>query len=131
MFDLKALQDAGFEKALSTEEWEQLQAQLAQQYSRPSQSNAQEQIPGGVVVDYVLKRGDVRVSTQQNTQDQAPYGISMTVRYPQIAMIENEADGRRVSCDAANTALILLLAEEIGKPLGHRPVADRGTAGLG
>lgn len=121
MFDLKALEDAGFQKALTTEEWELLQEQVARRYTRAGQS-VQEQTPGGnVVVDYVLERENVRVSTEQNTQDQIPFGVPMTVRYPQIAVIENLEDNRRVSCDAADTALILLLADEVGKPLGNRP----------
>jgi hypothetical protein len=120
MFDLKALEDAGFAKALTAEEWQLLQDQNATRYTRAGET-AQGQVPGGkVVVDYVLERGDVRVSTEQNTQDQAPFGIAMTVRYPQIALVENISDGRRVTCDASNTALILAMADEVSKPLGNR-----------
>jgi hypothetical protein len=121
MFDLKALETAGFEKALTSDEWELLQQQAAKRYARTGQA-AQEHVPGGnVVIDYVLERGDVRVSTEQNTQDQAPFGVPLTVHYPQIAVIENLNDNRRVTCDASDTALILLLADEVGKPLGNRP----------
>lgn len=132
MFDLTALEGAGFNKTLTTEEWEQLQGQVAARYARAGTGSVEAQVAGGnVVVDYVLERGNIRVSTEQNTQDQAPFGISMTVHYPQVAVIENVDDGRRVSCDAGDTALILLLADEIATPIrssGDAPRPDVSAA---
>jgi hypothetical protein len=96
MFDIDALEAAGFTKLLSTEEWEATHAGL------------------NPLVDYRLSRGDVLLTTEQNTQEQDASGLSTTVRYPEIAVLENlRYPGRRVTCDAADTELILLLAEEI------------------
>lgn len=133
MFDLDALEAAGFRKTLTTEEWELLQEQVAERYSRAAGPTVQDHAPGGnIVVDYVLERDNVRVSTEQNTQDQAPFGISMTVRYPTVAVIESLNDTRRVCCDASDTSLILALADELATPLGYReetPRNERGSDG--
>lgn len=115
--DVQKLIDAGFSKALSDEEWEAMQESQKQRYLRPGGTDVQQQIPGGnVAINYVLDRGDVRISTQQNTQDQAPYGIKTTVHYPEVAILENTKDGRRVTCDANDADLILKLSDEISGP---------------
>lgn len=96
MFDIEALLAAGFEKILSESEW----AATVQ--------------PGTPLVDYRLARGVVMVSTERNTQTQDANGLQTTVRYPEIAVVQHlERPSRRVTCDAENTELILLLAEEI------------------
>ena len=117
MFDLAALEGAGFEKQYSLEEWEELQASVNARYQRRAAgADVREERPGShVTVNYVLQRGDVRVSTEQNTQDQAPYGIQTTVQYPEIAIIENVTDMRRVTCDARDTQLILALADQLAE----------------
>jgi hypothetical protein len=95
MFDIDALLAAGFEKLLSDEEW----------------AATSTIVP---LVDYRLVRGNVMVSTERNTQDQDNNGLQTTVRYPEIAVIQHlDYVNRRVSCESANTELILLLADEI------------------
>lgn len=115
MFDLAALEAAGFTKTLSDEEWQQLQDSLRDQYARPG-ATVGEFAGGNVRVDYVLQSGAVRIFTEQNTQEQSPFGISTTVHYPEIVVVENLDDGRRVACDAHNTALILELATQLKEP---------------
>lgn len=98
MFDLPALEAAGFEKLLTTEQWE---------------ATVEE---GGPLVNYRLARGEVLITTEQNTQESAPYGVSTIVRYPEIAVISHATYvHRRVTCDASDTELILILADEVGR----------------
>lgn len=105
MFDIAALEEAGFEKTLSDEEWERMSANV---------------IP---LVDYRLVRGDIMISTEQNTQQTDASGLQTTVRYPEIAVIQHLArPDRRVSCDASDTELILLLVAELdqdSRPRGN------------
>jgi hypothetical protein len=100
MFDIDALEAAGFEKILSAEEWE------ATNRAQPNPRS-----------DYYLRRGLVMVTTEQNTSEQSTVGgISTTVRYPEIAIVHHaERPMERVTCDASDTELILLLAEELGR----------------
>jgi hypothetical protein len=97
MFDIEALEAAGFTKLLTEEVWA----------AGPGQ-----QVP---LNNYFLARGEVLITTEQNTTEQSPYGISTTVRYPEIAIIHHAVlQSRRVTCDASDTDLILALAEEVG-----------------
>lgn len=100
MFDIDALEAAGFEKMLTTEEW------AAANRAQPNPLS-----------NYYLRRGDVLITTEQNTTEQAPTGgISTTVRYPEIAIIHHaHRFYERVSCDASDTELILLLVEELDR----------------
>ena len=123
MFDIEALEGAGFAKKYTTEEWQQLQAATDERSSRMAAATAGgvPRAGGQVKIDYVLERGNVRIITEQNTQEQAPFGISTTVRYPEIAIIESTVDMRRVSCDASDTALILTLADQVEADPAPRP----------
>lgn len=103
--DLKALEDAGFVKALTAEEWELHNNKRAAHFGDASV----------VALSYLLERGNVRISVEQNTQTQAPFGVQMVVHYPEIAIIEDSTTGRRVTCDASDTDLILALADEVLK----------------
>lgn len=116
MCDIDALLAAGFVKTLSEEEWEQMNARLPEVYNTGDNPN-----PSNVTINYILERGDVRLVTEQNTQEQAPLGVQTTVRYPEIVVLEStRIPNLRVSVDATNTELILAVADDIQN-------AGRGT----
>lgn len=114
MFDLAALEAAGFEKTLSDEEWVDAQAAFNSLYGRE-----------GVTVNYVLLRGEIRLVTEQNTQEQEQFGVQTTVQYPEVAVLEHvNIPTRRVAVDASNTALILAVADDLARP------ADEGSSNV-
>lgn len=104
MFDIDTLLAAGFEKVLTDSEW------AATSAATP-------------LVDYRLVRGDVMVSTERNTQDQENGGLQTTVRYPEIAVIQDlNYPNRRAACDANDTELIFLLVAQIESlPTSNNP----------
>lgn len=109
MFDLQALEKAGFKKLMTTEEWEEWHEREIQRYNKaavPTGTN-------GVTKNYVLQRDDVILTTEQNTQSSAATGLQTTVEYPEIVVLETEDHRRTVTCDASDTELILVLAEEM------------------
>lgn len=115
MFDLIALTEAGFEN-VTGQEFNLIEGQYVE---RP-----------GVTVEHRLRRGNVRVITEQNTQQQLnPLGVSTTIQYPEIAIVENTVDGGRVACDSSDVELILRLATELDSPSptprGVQPIDPR------
>lgn len=109
MFDLKALEEAGFEKLMTTEEWEEWHEHELQRYNKADE-------PVGVnkvTKSYVLQRNGVRLTTEQNTQTSSPTGLQTTVEYPEIVVLEREDHTQSVTCDASDTDLILLLADQL------------------
>jgi len=115
MFDLEKLEAAGFEKAMTTEEWETFTAEEAEKYKRPGSSPGETVAVGTVTKDYVLRRGDVWIMTEQNTQSSTASGIPAMITYPEIVVIKSESQSRQVTCDASDTGLILALAAELEK----------------
>ena len=79
-------------------------------------------LPGDVRIDYILERRGVRVTVEQNTQTQAPYGIETVVHYPQVAVVSHESTVQQVSCDASDTELILAVVDDLEMRLEERQV---------
>lgn len=109
---VQALEDQGFEKALTDEEWEAYNEQLAQSGRYGSSE---------VVVEYILVRGDVQVIVEQNTSRQTQLGVPTTVHYPEVCIVE--VAGRRVAC-AADVRLILAMADALARPRLGGPIEE-------
>lgn len=109
MLDLKALEEAGFEKVMTTDEWEKWSEREAERYDKSDRAPNQ----GRVTKNYMLERNGVLLTTEQNTQVSSATGIQTTIEYPEIAVLETVDHRKSVTCDAGDTELILLLAEEL------------------
>jgi hypothetical protein len=107
MFDLKALEGAGFKKLMTSAEWKKWHEREVAKYAE------QREGAGQITKHYVLQRNGVLLTTEQNTQTSAPSGLQTTVEYPEIVVLEKEDRTRRVTCDASDTELILLLADQL------------------
>ena len=113
MFDIDALEAAGFTKTLTDEQWIDLnENQLPQQYLREDGAGLKPGSKG--TVDYLLERKGVFLRTERNLQEQEQAGLQTTVRYPEIVILEAWEGRVRVACDASDTELILTLVDEIG-----------------
>ena len=118
MFDIQAFEDAGFTKQLTEDEWRKRNDSMATFLTRQRRDG----LPGDVRIDYILERRGVRVTVEQNTQTQAPYGIETVVHYPQVAVVSHESTVQQVSCDASDTELILAVVDDLEMRLEERQV---------
>lgn len=99
---IAALEALGFTKALTHEEWVAHNEQLAASDKYGSTD---------LTIEYILEREDgVRVTIEQNTQTDAPFGVLTTVRYPDVAVVEYEM--KRVAC-TPQADLITAMANQL------------------
>jgi len=101
--DLNALTEAGFKQALTAEQREAKNAELAE--SELSRG-------GEYRIDYALTRDKVTITVEQNTGAQSRGDLEMSIKYPPVAVVEGP--GGRVACSPDNTGLLLRLADELG-----------------
>lgn len=124
MFDLEKLEQAGFEKTMTTEEWEVWSEQEQQRYTRKDpEAPGGSVAPGVITKNYVLKRDDVLIITEQNTANSLASGIPATIQYPEIVVVQLGDGPIRIACSADDADLILAVAEEVA--LGGRQLRAR------
>lgn len=100
VFDFEALERAGFEKTLTSEEWEEMQNDISLQAH------------SDLRVDYILRRGDVTLHVEQNNKSGVPVGgATVTANYPQIVVLSGPAG--KVAVAAGDTDLILAMAAQV------------------
>ena len=102
VFKPQGLIQAGFKKTLTNKQWSTKMSQLQQ--SEISRT-------GPYRLEYILQRGEVTVTIEQNTSKQLHGGLEATVTYPSVAVVEGPKG--RVACDPENTELILQMADEL------------------
>jgi co-chaperonin GroES (HSP10) len=107
-FDLPSLTRAGFEQKLTTEQWQERNKDLDERGMNSG---------GPYVSNYVLKKrvggGEVTVTVEQNTSTENQSGMEVTIKHPEIVVVEGP--GGRAVCAAGNTYLILQLAKQLAQ----------------
>lgn len=108
-FDLESLTRAGFNKTMTTAQWHQRNDDL----DELGMNNG-----GPYVSNYVLTKpaesgGEVTVTVEQNTTTENQAGMEVTIKHPEIAVIEGP--GGRAACPADDIRQILRLTVQLAK----------------
>jgi hypothetical protein len=96
MFNLDALLAAGFKKALTLKEYEDRKAELAAAgMNRGGSYNS----------DYILKRGAVTITHEQNTSTLASGGQEITTRHLPVVVVEGPKGKVAIAVDDIDSIL--------------------------